>query len=213
MSVIRITPHSIERYAAGHSVPEHPLLRGLVRRTYARTAIPQMQVGHLEGAFLRLLVRLAKARRVLEIGTLTGYSALVMAEGLPRGGKLITCDIDPEATAIARAFWKKSSHGRKITLKLGPAVRTIRSLKGRFDLVFIDADKENYVRYWELCVPKVRRGGLIVADNVLWSGRVLHPKDATDRAIVRFNRRVARDKRVEPILLTVRDGMTLALKR
>jgi caffeoyl-CoA O-methyltransferase len=172
-----------------------------------------MQVGHLEGAFLRLLARLVRARRILEIGTFTGYSALVLAEGLPAGGRLITCDVNPETGRIARRFWNRSSHGGKIRLSLGPALQTLRALKGPFDFIFIDADKENYIRYWDACLPKLRRGGLIAVDNVLWSGRVLAPRDATDRAIVAFNKRVARDRRVETVMLTLRDGVTLAWKK
>lgn len=172
-----------------------------------------MQVGHLEGSFLRLLLRIAKARRVLEVGTFTGYSALAMAEGLPPGGRLITCDIDPVVTQIARKTWAKSPHGKKIELRLGHALKTLRKLRGTFDAVFIDADKENYIRYWELCVPKVRRGGILLVDNVLWSGRVLRPKDETDRAIVAFNRYVVSDRRVEAVMLTLRDGVTLAYKK
>lgn len=210
--MVPIVAPRIEAYAAKSSVPEHPLLKALAHVTYAVVPQPQMQVGCLEGAFLRMLVRLTRARRVLEIGTFTGYSALVMAEGLPPSGRLITCDIDPKATSVARAFWRNSRHGKKITLKLGPAVRTLKSLKGPFDLVFIDADKPNYVNYYELALSKLRRGGLIVADNVLWSGRVLKPKDARDRAIVRFNDYVRRDVRVEAVMLTVRDGITLAVK-
>ncbi len=203
----------IESYAARHSSPEPALLKQLVRATWARTEIPQMQVGHLEGSVLRLLMRIARAKRVLEIGTFTGYSALAMAEGLPPDGHLITCDIDPDATAIAQAYWAKSPHGKKIELRLGPATDTVRRLTGSFDAVFIDADKENYLRYWELCLPKVRTGGLLLTDNTLWSGRVLHPKDSSDRAIVAFNRHVAADKRVEAVLLTIRDGLTLAVKK
>lgn len=172
-----------------------------------------MQVGHLEGSFLRLLVKIARAKRILEIGTFTGYSALAMAEGLPPAGRLITCDIDPLSTRIARTSWKKSPHGKKIDLRLGRATDTLRRLKGSFDMVFIDADKENYIRYWELCVPKVRRGGLLLADNTLWGGRVLHPRDASGRAIAAFNRHVVHDRRVEAVLLTVRDGLTLAYKK
>ena len=172
-----------------------------------------MQVGHLEGSFLRLLVKIARAKRVLEIGTFTGYSALAMAEGLPRGGRLITCDIDPDATQIARAHWNRSPHGRKIELRLGPAIKTVQELSGPFDLVFIDADKESYGRYWELCVPKVRRGGLLLADNVLWGGRVLDPHDRSDRAIVAFNKRVAADRRVDVVILPLRDGLTVAYKK
>lgn len=208
-----VIARGIEPYAALHSQKESPLLRALAKETYAKTSWPQMQVGHLEGLFLKNMVRLSRARRVLEIGTFTGYSTLSMAEGLPRGGKIITCDIDPDTTAIALKFWRRSPHGKKIELRLGPAARTLKGLKGPFDLVFIDADKENYIQYWNLCVPMLRRGGVLLADNVLWSGRVLSPKDRTDRAISLFNRHVARDPRVEAVMLTVRDGVTMAYKK
>ena len=211
--MLTLVPALIDAYAAAHSAPESALLRKLARETFAEMELPQMQVGRVEGAFLRLLVRLSRARRVLEIGTFTGYSALVMAEGLPPGGRLVTCDIDPEATAMARRFWARSPHGGKIELRLGPALKTLRKLKGGFDLAFIDADKVNYGRYWEAVVPKMRRGGLIVADNVLWSGRVLEPRDASDRALRSFAARVRRDKRVEAVMLTVRDGLLLAFKK
>ncbi len=204
---------ALEAYAAQHSHPESALFRKLVRVTQARTTLPQMQVGHLEGSFLRLLVKLSRAKRVLEIGTFTGYSALAMAEGLPKGGRLITCDIDPDTTQIARAHWAHSPHGKKIELWLGPAAETVQRLKGPFDVVFIDADKEHYVRYWQLCVPKVRRGGLLLVDNVLWGGRVLHPREPSDHAIVAFNRHVAADPRVEAVMLPLRDGLTLAYKK
>lgn len=203
----------IEEYCAQHSLPESPIFKDLVKETYSKTELPQMQVGQLEGDFLRLLVRISRANRVLEIGTFTGYSALAMAEGLPEDGKLITCDIDPVNTQIAKKFWEKSIHGKKIELKLGPALETLKSLEYPFDLAFIDADKENYVNYWEEILPKMRPGGLIVADNVLWSGRVLDPKEKSDHAIVSFNRHVKKDARVESVMLTVRDGITLAWKR
>ena len=203
----------LEAYATQHSSPEASLFKRLARITQAKTALPQMQVGHLEGSFLRLMMRLVRAKRVLEIGTFTGYSALAMAEGLAPGGRLITCDIDPETTRIAKAYWAKSPHGSKIELRLGPATETIQRLNGHFDAVFIDADKENYVRYWQLCVPKVRRGGILLVDNVLWGGRVLHPQDSSDHAIVAFNRRVAADRRVEVVMLPLRDGLTLAYKK
>ncbi len=211
--MISIVNEDLEKYAQAHSEAENNLLKELARETYAKTKWPQMQVGHLEGAFLRLLVRMVQAKRVLEIGTFTGYSALVMAEGLPKDGELITCDVDPEATQIAQRYWNKSVHGKKIVLKLAPALETIKTLPGSFDLVFIDADKENYVRYWESVMPKIRKGGILAADNVLWGGRVLKPRHATDRAIVQFNKHVQNDPRVETVMLTVRDGMTLAWKK
>ncbi|RMD99094.1 MAG: methyltransferase domain-containing protein [Deltaproteobacteria bacterium] len=211
--MLTLVPKAIETYCREHSTPISPILRELARETYARAQSPQMQVGHLEGLFLRFLVEILEARHVLEIGTFTGYSALAMAEGLPDDGRIVTCDIDPEATAIAKTFWERSGHGHKIELRLAPALETLETLTGPFDLVFIDADKENYVGYWEGVVPKVRKGGLIVADNVLWSGRILEPKEASDHAIVRFNERVSADDRVEQVMLTIRDGILLARKR
>lgn len=210
---MNIIPKAIEDYAASHSTPESALFKALVRRTLQDTQIPQMQVGHLEGRFLNMLVKIVRAKTILEIGTFTGYSALAMAEALPANGRLFTCDIDPAATSIAQEYWKKSPHGRKIRLLLGSALRTIPKIKPRFDIIFIDADKPNYTHYWELCLPKLRRGGLIVVDNVLWSGHVLDPKEATDRAIASFNHHVSRDPRVEVVMLTVRDGITLAYKK
>ena len=208
-----VVPEEIEEYALVHSSREDPLLQALAQDTQANTKWPQMQTGHVEGSFLRMLVQVSKARRVLEIGTFTGYSALSMAMGLPEDGRVITCDIDPEATAMARQYWEKSGQGAKIELRLGPALETIESLEGPFDFVFIDADKENYVNYWEAVLPKVRQGGLIAVDNVLWSGRVLDPKDTLDHAVVAFNRHVRYDDRVELVMLTVRDGVTLARKK
>lgn len=210
---MRITDPSIDAYTHAHSTEESPLLKELARETHAKTTLPQMLVGHLEGAFLRTLVKISKAKRVLEIGTFTGYSALAMAEGLGASGKIITCDINAETTAIAKKFWARSPHGKKIQLKLGPALETLKTLKGPLDFVFIDADKENYQNYWEASLPLVRPGGLLVVDNVLWSGKVLKPKDYTDRVIARFNNFIRRDSRVEVVMLPVRDGMTLAIKK
>lgn len=210
---MNLVSDKIERYCAAHSSPEGKIFQDLARVTKRDTAAPQMQVGHLEGTFLKLMVRLSGARRVLEIGTFTGYSALAMAEGLPKGGRVVTLDIDPEATAIARKFWKRSPAGNKISLKLGPALKTIKTLKGFFDLVFIDADKTNYINYWNAILPKVRKGGMILVDNVLWSGRVLKPTDNSDRAIAAFNQHALRDKRVDLVMLTIRDGITLAVKK
>lgn len=210
---LTLVPEAIEEYARAHTEPVSPLFEELRKETYAKMELPQMQVGPIEGTFLRLLVRLIGAKRVLEIGMFTGYSALMMAEGLPQGGELITCEINPKAEEVARRYFAKSPHGKKIKIRMGPALQTIESLAGPLDLAFIDADKENYARYLDAVVPLLRSGGLIVVDNVLWSGRVLKPKDQIDRAIVEFNDRVAKDSRVEKVMLTVRDGITLALKR
>jgi caffeoyl-CoA O-methyltransferase len=208
----RIVPKKIEQYCQEHTNPESQLLHELVAQTFAHTAFPEMEVGHIEGAFLRILVRLLGAKRILELGTFTGYSSLIMAEGLPDDGELITCDIDPETTQIAKKYWSRSPHGNKIELKLGPALVTLKTIEGLFDLVFIDADKVNYINYWELCLPKIRRGGLLVIDNVLWSGTVINPEDETERAIDEFNKHACNDKRVEVVMLPIRDGVTLAWK-
>ncbi len=209
----KIVPDRIERYAEKHSAKESLIRKKLFHETHAKTDLPQMMVGNLEGAFLQFLVRASRAKRILEIGTFTGYSALAMAEALPAKGEIITCDINAGTTLIAKKYWKQSSHGKKIKLKLGPALKTIRGLKGLFDLVFIDADKENYLHYWNACLPKIRKGGILAADNVLWSGRVLKPESPTDHAIVRFNSFVAKDRRVDAVTLTVRDGVTVAVKK
>lgn len=208
-----LLPEAIEAYAAQHSAQESSHRAKLAEETFAKTDLPQMLVGNLEGSLLKLLVRALKAKRVLEIGTFTGYSALAMAEALPAGAKIITCDINPKTARIAKKFWEKSGHAKKIKFKLGPALETLKKLRGPFDLVFIDADKENYIRYWDACLPKVKKGGVLIADNVLWSGRVLKPEHPTDHAIVRFNRKVAKDRRVEAVMLTIRDGVTVAVKK
>jgi caffeoyl-CoA O-methyltransferase len=210
---LTLVPTDIEKYAQEHTEVPGPLFEELRQTTWERTSAPQMQVGRLEGTFLRMLVRMTGARRVLEIGTFTGYSALMMAEGLPDDGELLTCDIDPKAEAIARDFFSRSPHGRKMTLRMGPALETLKTLQGPFDLAFIDADKGNYSAYYDAVLPLLRTGGLLVADNTLWSGRVLNPQSPDDHAIVAFNAKVAADPRVEKVLLTVRDGMMLALKR
>ena len=204
----------IEAYTHDHTKPRPSLLDELRELTYAEMRDPQMQVGRVEGALLKMLVALTGARRVLEIGTFTGFSALCMAEALPEGGELITCDIDPEAVRVAQRFFDRSPHGKKIQARLGNALDTVRSLPAEhsFDMVFIDADKERYLDYYEHTLPRLRAGGLIVADNTLWSGRVVAPERASDHAIVAFNRRVMEDPRVENVLLSVRDGMMLARK-
>ncbi len=203
----------IEDYAREHSERPAALLERLREETYATMPNPQMQVGAAEGVLLRMLVRLARAWRVLEIGTFTGYSALMMAEGLPDDGELITCDVDPRSNEVARRYFAQSPHGKKIRPILGPALETLKTLSGPFDLAFIDADKESYPAYWDAVLPLVRQGGLVVADNTLWSGRVLSPRSGSDRAIVAFNDQVALDDRVEKVLVTMRDGITVAWKR
>lgn len=210
-----IIPKRIEEYCLRHSAPRNKFLRELEKYTQRHCDFPQMLIGPHEGALLAMLVRLTGARHVLEIGTFTGYSALCMAEALPRNGRLITCEINPRHAEIAQSFFDRGPHGRKIKLRLGPALETLSDLprSTKFDFVFLDADKENYVNYYEAILPRLQAGGLIVADNVLWSGRVLAPKKKTDRAVVAFNKHVRRDARVECVMLPVRDGVSLIRKR
>ncbi len=209
----RFIDPDVEQFARDHTEPETDLYIRLREETQRTMDWPQMQVDVIEGRFLKTLVRLTGARAILEVGMFTGYSALMMAEGLPDEGNLITCEINPKAEAIARRYFAESPHGHKITIRMGPALETINTLTGPLDLVFIDADKVNYTNYYEACLPLLKPGGLIVADNVLWSGKVLNPQAADDHAIVAFDRLVQSDPRVENVCLTVRDGMMLAWKR
>lgn len=204
---------AVDTYTRTHTTPQSDLRAELAAVTHKKTDAPGMLIGPVEAQLLQTFVRLLQARRILELGCFTGYSALSMAEAMGDDGRLITCDINEETTAIARAFWARSPHGSKIELRLGPAIETIRQLDGPFDLVFIDADKLPYVDYWEATVPLVRPGGLIVADNTLSHGSVLDPVTEVARAMDAFNRHVVADDRVDVVLLPVRDGVTVAQKR
>ncbi len=207
-------PEDLLRYVEDHAGSVSPLLEELERETRERTSHPGMLTGRVQGTFLRLLVRLSGARRVLEIGTFTGYSALMMAEALPEDGWLITCEVMQEHASFAQRYFRRSPYGDRIRLALGPALDTMRGIQnGIVDLVFIDADKERYPAYYEESLRIVRPGGLIAADNVLWYGQVLSPKDAESQAIVKFNEIVKTDERVEKVLLPLRDGVYLIRKR
>ncbi|TPV96669.1 MAG: methyltransferase [Myxococcales bacterium FL481] len=208
---------ALEAYVHEQTSPESTLLEELRQETHASSIPdPQMQIGRVEGQFLRMMCQLSRAERVLEVGTFTGYSALALASGLPAGGQLITCDVDPRATEMAQRYFDRSPDGGKIKLRLGPALDTLAELaaeRATFDLAFIDADKEQYVAYWDAIVPMMTPGGVLLADNALWSGAVLDPRDASDRGVVAFNAHVAADQRVEQVLLAVRDGVMMARKR
>ena len=206
-----IVDPSVEEYAEAHTSPEGDLFERLATETHEKTTAPQMMVGRIEGRFLGVLVRSLRARRVLELGTFTGYSSISMALALPSGGRVITCDVNEETTAIARRYAQEAGVVDRIDYRLGPGLETIGQLDGPFDLVFIDADKPNYVNYYEATLPLLAEGGLIVADNTLRSGRVIDEADDEDttQAIRAFNDHVAEDARVENVLLTVRDGMNL----
>ena len=202
---------AVEAYTEAHTTPPSPLLVDLAEETTRSLETPQMMVGAVEGRFLEMLVFAAGATRVLEIGTFSGYSALSMAAGLPAGGTVVTCEVDPRAAEVARRFVAAGPHAGRVDIRLGPALETLEHLDGPFDLVFIDADKPSYVRYYEAVLPKLAQRGLIVADNTLWSGRVLEDADADeDTAAIRaFNDHVRADPRVVCVQLPVRDGMTL----
>lgn len=210
-----IVPLALETYCRLHTTPPEPLLDELAAYTQAHCRDPQMLTGPVEGALLRMLVQVGGARRVLEIGTYTGYSALSMAAGLPDDGELITLDVNPETCDIAQSFFDRSPHGGRIRLLRGRAIKTLAALPAEpaFDFAFLDADKENYLNYYEALLPRLQPGGLLVADNTLWSGRVLDPREISDHAIVEFNARVLRDPRTEQVLLSVRDGVLLVRKK
>ena len=202
----------IEEYDFDHTSYEGDLLKQLEEETYEKLDIPQMTTGRIEARLLKMLARLTGDKRILEIGTFAGYSALSMAEALPEKGELVTCEVDPEAIFVAKKYFGLSPHGKKITLMEGPALYSLKKVSGLFDMAFIDADKENYSNYYDSIFPLIRPRGLIAIDNVLWSGRVLDPKDNSDKAIHELNEKVVRDNRVESVLLTVRDGLNCIIK-
>jgi len=205
----------IEDYAAAHTTQPEPLLAELAEETRASLRSPQMLTGTIEGRFLELLVHGLAAKRVLELGTYSGYGTLSMAAGLPEGGRIDSCEISEEHAAVARRYLERAGYSDRVTVHVGPALDTIRGLDGEFDFVFIDADKENYVAYYEEVLPRLTAHGLIAADNTLWSGRVLDESDDSEgtRAIREFNERVSADERVTSVMLTVRDGVTLIRRR
>lgn len=211
--MIQLIDPALDSYSEKHSYHPSALLKELEAYTYAHCSLPQMVTGSLEGALLRILVQLIDARSILEVGLFTGYSALTMAEALPADGTIVSCEIDDDTAQVARSFIDRSPHGKKISIRMGPALETIAGLTGPFDMIFLDADKENYCNYYEQVLPKLQPGGLLIADNVLWSGKVLDPKEETDHALVEFNDKVAQDPAVEVVLLTIRDGVSLIRKR
>jgi len=206
----------IEKYARQHSSPELPVLDRLSRATHLRTHQPQMLSGHLQGAFLQMISHMVKPDAILEIGTFTGYSAICLAQGLQPGGKLVTIDCNPEMEDFAKPYFEEAGLADKIEMLVGDATGIIQSLAGPFDMVFIDADKESYVSYFEMIFPKVKPGGYILADNTLWYGRVIRPGADADRetaGIVRFNQFVQQHSGIEHMLLPLRDGIMIVRKK
>jgi predicted O-methyltransferase YrrM len=201
------------RYSEEHTTFESELLKKINRDTHSEVPKPRMLSGHLQGRVLAMISRMIKPAAILEIGTYTGYSAICLAEGLSSDGKLTTVDINEELEGRVRTYFKEAGLEKVIDFRIGNALHIIPALKAIFDLVFIDADKENYSNYFDLIIDKVAVGGFILADNVLWSGKVLDPKpDKDTRAILEFNRKIQNDTRVENVLLPVRDGAMLIRK-
>jgi caffeoyl-CoA O-methyltransferase len=204
----------IEAYATAHSLGESEVCRALRAETHRQADCPEMLVGPLEGAFLKLVTQMVKASHVLEIGMFTGYSTLCFAESLCTGGTVTTCEIDETSVALARRYFAMSPHGHKITIRMGPAIETMRSLDHRYDVIFIDADKQNYVNYYRRAKELLSPDGVILIDNVLWDGDVLlqPPPDERTAAIQELNRIVRSDADVSAVLLTIRDGLFLVRK-
>ena len=206
---------AIATYAADHSTAPDDVQRALIAETEALVGVSRMQIGGDQGVLLEMLARTTGARRAIEIGTFTGYSALSIARGLGPAGRLLCCDVSEVWTAIAQRAWEAAGVRDRIDLRIAPALDTLKTLKGKFDFAFIDADKTNYQNYFERCLRLVRRGGLIAIDNTLWHGKVIDRRDQTadTRAIRAFNRKLRRDRRVDISLVPIGDGLTLAVKR
>jgi len=211
MTLADIVDPAIEEYARVHSSPEPAFLTQVMRNTREFSPRSGMLTGHLEGRFLKMLVAISGARRILEIGTFTGYSALAMAEAMPDDGRIITCEISDEHAAVARLHIAESVYAARIEVRVGPALDTIASLDGAFDMAFIDADKPAYGAYYEAVLPRLSERGFICIDNVLWSGRVLDDgaSDESTAALRNLNDVIARDNRVEAVMVPIRDGVTI----
>ncbi len=207
---------NILHYAEVHTTPESDILKELNRETQAHVLNPRMLSGHLQGRVLSMLSHMIRPQFILEIGTFTGYSAICLCEGLQPHGKLITIDINEELEDMVRNYFNKGGLAHKAEQLIGDATKIIPTLQTNFDLVFIDADKINYSRYYDLVFDKVNNGGYLIADNVLWSGNVLnqqHKMDDDTKAIVAFNQKVQNDNRVENVLMPVRDGLMIVRKK
>ena len=203
----------LEDYIENHSQNEPELLAQLNKETYQKILLPRMLSGHFQGRVLSMLSKLIRPNTILEIGTYTGYASLCLCEGLQQNGQLHTIDIKEELVDFQRKYFDKSPWGNQIFQHLGEAISIIPNLDLKFDLVFIDADKENYLNYFELIVPKMNKGGIILSDNVLWSGKVLEPlqkNDSSTEILIRYNELLKNDPRVETVLLPIRDGLTVS---
>ena len=209
-------PQKIDDYVVAHSAKEPDLLQQLNRETNQKVLQPRMLSGHYQGRILSMLSKLVQPKNILEIGTYTGYSALCLAEGMKSDGVLHTIDINEELFDLQKKYFDASPYGKQIQQHLGDATEIIPTLKENFDLVFIDADKPNYPRYFELIMEKLNSGGIIISDNVLWSGKVVEPvkeDDESTKALLEYNRLLAEDERLETVMLPVRDGLTISRRK
>ena len=203
----------LDSYVETHASAEDPILTALSRETFLKVQMPQMLSGHVQGLFLEMLSRMIVPRRILEIGTFTGYSTICLAKGLAEDGILYTLDINEELEPIFSKYFAQSGLDKKIKFIPGNAVKTIPEINEQFDIVFIDADKMNYINYYDLIIDRVRPGGYILSDNVLWSGRVLEDKkDKETENIHQFNKKLAADPRIQNVIVPIRDGINLARK-
>ena len=210
-----IVNNKIEDYIRKNSSKEPKILKDLNKETYLKVLNPRMLSGHIQGRFLSIITKLIKPKKILEIGTYTGYSAICMAEGLIENGIIHTIDINEELVSIQNKYFAKSKCNNSIIQHVGDARNIIKNINEKFDLVFLDADKENYIEYYELVIEKVKKGGLIIADNVLWTGKVVEPKkddDELTQYLIDFNKMINEDDRVENIILPLRDGLNVILK-
>ncbi len=206
-------PEKLEQYVEQHTAAEPELLQNLNRETHAKVMMPRMLSGHLQGRFLAMLSQMIRPKTILEIGTYTGYSAICLAEGLQEGGTLHTIDINEELEDLVRGYFEKAGISGKVQYHIGNALEIIPSIAGQFDLVFIDADKINYANYFDLVVDRMPKGGYILVDNVLWSGKVLDDKKDKDTAAIdAFNKKLMADPRVETVMVPIRDGILIARK-
>lgn len=206
----------LDDYVVQHTENEPELLRELSRETFQKMLQPRMLSGHFQGRILSFLSKLIRPKKILELGTFTGYSALCLAEGLDKDGELHTIDKNEELVAFQRRYFNRSIHGSKIHQHTGCALEIIKKLNYKFDLIFIDADKSNYVNYFNLLADKIKRGGVLISDNVLWSGKVIEPLENSDlstKVLLEYNKLLKEDPRFETILLPIRDGLTLSIKR
>lgn len=210
---MKFLPHEIEEYAATFSTKEDEVLYELNRETHLKIMLPQMLSGHIQGNFLKMMSYMVQPKRILEIGTYTGYSAICLAQGLSPGGKLYTIDINKELEDMCRKYFEKANLAVKIDYRIGDAIEIIPTINESLDLVFIDADKLNYANYYDLVIDKVKSGGFIIADNVLWSGKVCQDNmDKDTAALHAYNQKIQEDSRVENYLVPIRDGLMVARK-